>query len=43
MFVNVKTFFFDSLVHAQAVQLLDAIEQDKTISSKMAIPTKATM
>ena len=30
MFVNVKTFFFDSLVHAQAVQLLDAIEQEET-------------
>ena len=30
MFIDVKTFFFDSLVHTQAVQLLNAIEQDET-------------
>ena len=30
MFIDVETFFFDSLVYAQTVQLLDAIEQDET-------------
>ena len=30
MLVNVETFFLDTLVNAQAVQLLDAVEQDET-------------
>ena len=30
MFIDVETFFFDSLVYAQTVQLLDAVEQDET-------------
>ena len=30
MFIDVETFFFDSLVYAQTMQLLDAIEQDET-------------
>ena len=33
MLINVEAFLFDTLVDAQAVQFLDAVEQDKTTGS----------
>ena len=42
MFIDVKTFFFDSLVYTQAVQLLDAIEQDETAGGSPKVDDQDT-
>ena len=42
MFVNIETFLFDSLVNAQAMQLLDAVEQGETAYSSPEVDDQDT-
>ena len=42
MFVDIETFFFDSLVYTEAMQFLDAIEQDETAGGSPKVDDQNT-
>ena len=42
MLVNIKTFLLDALVHTQAMQLLDAVEQGKSTGGSPEVDNEDT-